>query len=501
MRRSARRSVAGCPRVAPVLFAALAVFTFASTAAAFSATAPNTSGRYAVPATREHLSTNAASPVVHDNEVMALAPHDGRLFAATDQWEYPGPDTYGQVLVKDSARAPWRVFEATQSLRVQALDSFAIPRDQGLGGGHSLLITQAIVNGRSQLLWLLDGSKAFTGSFALATKGADVRSFGAHESGGVWSVYAGVAPTGILRGTWSRTRHTLVWSATPELVAAPPGSPGLKTQKVTGFADCAGAVYVTINTKLYRRNDGVLPPGVARWILVYQEPPVGPFNSGLRGVSCATHAGKPVLLISTEGNGNVYRLGQLPHRRLAKAPRPLVPILEFTPKAAIARMLANEGTHIPASGPESIGYVIAAYNNFETVTIDGAARQLFGMEWKYKTSCPANRTCDPAGYDAVACFAVRTDHRSAPTYELRCLSGPSMTPAKHVSNPVHTGEAFVSIRTIKASPFGDGRIYYGGYDCDFHPADGAAWVASSTQDALRLGVRARPVPPGLQGRG
>ena len=31
----------------------------------------------------------------------------------------------------------------------------------------------------------------------------------------------------------------------------------------------------------------------------------------------------------------------------------------------------------------------------------------------------------------------------------------------------------MSIRTIKPSPFGDGRIYYGGYDNDFHPADGA----------------------------
>ena len=53
-------------------------------------------------------------------------------------------------------------------------------------------------------------------------------------------------------------------------------------------------------------------------------------------------------------------------------------------------------------------------------------------------------------------------------------------------SPVRSGQAFVSVRTIALSPFGDGRIYYGGYDTDFSPADGAAWIASSTTSALRL---------------
>ena len=48
-----------------------------------------------------------------------------------------------------------------------------------------------------------------------------------------------------------------------------------------------------------------------------------------------------------------------------------------------------------------------------------------------------------------------------------------------VSGPMAT-------RTIKASPFGDGRLYYGGYDCNFHPADGAAWIGVSTLSATQL---------------
>jgi hypothetical protein len=44
----------------------------------------------------------------------------------------------------------------------------------------------------------------------------------------------------------------------------------------------------------------------------------------------------------------------------------------------------------------------------------------------------------------------------------------------------------VSIRTIAPSPFRDDRIYYGGYDCNFFPADGTAWIARSRKGAIHL---------------
>jgi hypothetical protein len=457
---------------------------------------------YAVAAVREKLTRDSSSSVSHDNEVMALAAHSGRLFAATDQWEYSGQAAYGQVLVKNSSHSPWKVFERTRSTRVQVLDSFPIPSDQGLGTGHSLLITQAIVDGRSRIQWLLDGARSFTPShsFALSGVGDDVRSLGAHESGGVWAVYAGVNPTGILRGTWSRNKHTLVFGPKPELTAAPPKSLGLKTRKVTAFADCGGALYVTINTRLYRRNDGPLRHGVARWVLVYQEPPVGSFNSGLRGLSCITHRGTPSLLVSTEGNGDVYRFDHLTRGRIDAAASAgpghgvsgLVPVLEFSPIPALRRMLAAEGTAVPATGRGSIDYVIAAYNNFETVKIDGINRQLFGVEHAYLGACPAGRTCGPTAFgattfDAAACFAIRTDRGTSITYALRCLSGPSFkSTGAQSGQPIRGGQAFVSIRTIKPSPFAPGQLYYGGYDCNFFPADGTAWVGSSTKAALDL---------------
>ena len=182
---------------------------------------------YAVPAVREQLATNSRSPVVHDNEIMALAPQGDRLFAATDQWEYSGPSAYGQILVKNSASSPWTIFEQTQSTRVQALDSFPIPSDQGLGAGHSLLVTQAIVNDHSEIQWLLDGATSFAANdaFILSSPNAAVRSFGADESDGVWAIYAGVGPTGILQGIWSPTKHTLAFNPEPELSGATPDHP------------------------------------------------------------------------------------------------------------------------------------------------------------------------------------------------------------------------------------------------------------------------------------
>jgi hypothetical protein len=455
------------------------------------------SGSLGVVAEREAYTTDPSSPVIHDTETNALVPQGHRLFAATDQWEYPGPNAYGQVLVKDQANGPWRVFEQTQGLRVQALDSFLIPADQGLGRGRSLLVTQAVLHGRSAVQWALDGAQAFapSDSYELSSAADDVRAFGAHEADGQWAVYAGVNPTGILRGVWSPEQHTVVFGPTPELSVSS-GAPGVPAQKVTGFANCGGALYATINTNLYRRNDGNLPAGVARWVRVYKEPPVGMHNSGLRGISCVSHDDSPSLLLSTEGTGNVYRFDDLPGGQI-DAPRaaatPWVPNLEFSPIAAIRQMLTENGTAVPASGGGSIGYVIAAYNNgdFQSVNLDGRNRQIFGFEWGYVGSCPQTRTCGPVAFggvhfDAAACFALRTPAGSRQSYELHCLSGSDFRLSGEVSNPIRAGQAFVSIRSIVPSPFDDDRLYYGGYDCNFHPADGTAWVATSTLSAIHV---------------
>jgi hypothetical protein len=40
-------------------------------------------------------------------------------------------------------------------------------------------------------------------------------------------------------------------------------------------------------------------------------------------------------------------------------------------------------------------------------------------------------------------------------------------------------------------PFDDGCLSYGFYDNNFYPADGTAWVASSTPEALHLSASSK----------
>ena len=414
-------------------------------------------GSYAVAARRQPLTTNAKSPVAHDTETEALVAHSGRLFAATGQWEYPGPSAFGQVLVKRSRTGPWTVFEQTQSLRVQALDSFPIPSDQGLGPGHSLLVTQAIVAGKSRIQWLLDGANSFSlrNSYVLPA-GADIRAFGAHESGGVWSVYAGVRPTGVLQGVWSPARRTLVFSSKPELTVAPPGSPGAVTQKDTGFADCAGALYTTINTTLYRRNDGALPSGIPRWVPVYRAPPVGAHNSGLRGITCLPITGRRPsssrrrATAMCTGSTISHGASSTPQRVRARVRSPTgwCRRSSSNPSPPSVRCWRLRERPSRRAGRGSIVYVIAAYNNgdFQTMKVGGVERQVFGFEWGYQGVCPTTQKCGPIAsgvvhFNASACFAVRTDQGQSPTYTLRCLSGPTLTTIG---------------RGVQADPFGTG---------------------------------------------
>ena len=43
----------------------------------------------------------------------------------------------------------------------------------------------------------------------------------------------------------------------------------------------------------------------------------------------------------------------------------------------------------------------------------------------------------------------------------------------------------MEIRTIQPSPFADGQVYFGGYDCNFYSADGTAWIAHGSLRDVR----------------
>src|SRR5580658_7284611 len=80
----------GARRPGPRATVLISVLSLAAcTSPATTATTTRLAAAYAVPALREPLTTDAASPVAHDTETDALVEHDGRLYATTDQLGVP----------------------------------------------------------------------------------------------------------------------------------------------------------------------------------------------------------------------------------------------------------------------------------------------------------------------------------------------------------------------------------------------------------------------------
>ena len=178
---------------------------------------------------------------------------------------------------------------------------------------------------------------------------------------------------------------------------------------------------------------------------------MGPFNSGLRGISCVSHGrGHPHCSFLTEGTGDVYRLdhlptGQLPDTGTVSLSHPypgMVSTLEFTPATAIRHLLATEGTTVPATGRGSIDYVIAAYNNFETMQINGSTRQLFGLEFGFSAGRPKAQICAPSGFDAPR---FRRPHRQRWVADLRAAL-PHRPPVQAPSETAEPGPLRTGLR-------------------------------------------------------
>ena len=131
----------------------------------------------------------------------------------------------------------------------------------------------------------------------------------------------------------------------------------------------------------------------------------------------------------------------------------LVQTAEFPPIPAIRRMLATQGTTVPATGAGSIDYVIAAYNNFETDEVGGVERQLFGFEWALSRVLPADADLRMPRPFFRCSGVLRRPYRSRTVARpMSCVaSAARVHPLRHqVSNPIRSGQAFVSIRTHRA---------------------------------------------------
>lgn len=423
----------------------------------------------AVPATVELLAERGGA-LAAATETVRLARHAGALWASTSQWKAPEPGG-GAVLRKRGPEAPWTVVLRSDQRRVMALESFTVPARRNGGAAAEVLLTQARVDGRSELRWLVGDADDLSGRFPLESARADARSLGGHAEGDGFAFYAGVRPTGILRGEWRPEPGTIAWSREAELAVGG----GRIDRKVTGFASCGGAMWATVRETLYRRREGDLASGAERWSRVYTAPVENARNSGLRGLTCIEHDGGPALLVAKEGRGEILRFDARGDEESSRADGSLSPVVEADLRELVHESLRATGHALPARGRGAVGYVLPAYNEMLEIA-DGV--YLTGVEWSYRGGrCPETRVCQPERtFDAAACTLRRERRASGAAWSLACLGGEA-TPAPSVNVPVRPGESFVAVRALRPSPWVPGDLYLAGYDANFVASEGTAWIA------------------------
>ena len=136
-------------------------------------------------------------------------------------------------------------------------------------------------------------------------------------------------------------------------------------------------------------------------------------------------------------------------------------------------------------GDPYIAYVIAGYNNILAVPrSDGSTNHIIGymiLLWGMATyQHPISYQIAAAGGSRTAYYAGSgyLIRRSPRIYESRTLGGPRRCPTLE-QNPI-----FVAARAYALSPFPQGGVYFGGFDCNFFVSYNSAWVYWGSKEAV-----------------
>jgi len=153
-------------------------------------------------------------------------------------------------------------------------------------------------------------------------------------------------------------------------------------------------------------------------------------------------------------------------------------------------------TCVPKPAKENLGddtafiaYVIAAYNNILAIPqSDGSTVHLIGYQillWGMATyKHPVSYQMKAAGgsrtaYYAGAGYLIRRRPLEGPVaYESRTIMGPRRCPTLE-QHPIH-----IATRAYALSPFPEGGVYFGGYDCNYFVSYDTAWIVWGSMAAV-----------------
>jgi len=405
-----------------------------------------------------------AGEAVGGTEIIHLVSHQGRLYAGNGYWM----DTVGyaripwaQVLVLDSPEGTWKVDCALgpRHLRVTLLKSVTFWTD-GAGGPLAAPVNLLIAGSdqyipgpppvrRETNLWTRhDDTNTWTKTTLHAGRQyrRSVRAAIVHRdrATGVDRLFVAAGALGICSGVYDANLPGRIrWDRVPEL--------GPLAIRPMSFAEANGNLYASAGTAVYRRVDGRSP----QWVKVYSDDTPEHWElGGIRGLTAVpspTGDGESLLFSHTN---RIIRLDPADDHKASVELR-------------IDHLLAR------AWGCRVRGGIIAAYSGMLPLTdpATGQTVHIIGVQgrvWGEPTF---------GGWYPGGSYLIRYADR---TYRLMEVGG-RWKPGRPM---------LVAVRTYAMSPFrGDvGKVYFGGFDANFHDAHDTAWIFRASVDTV-LGLR------------
>ena len=397
-------------------------------------------------------SFKATEQGIGGTEIVHLVTHKDRLFAGNGYWMDPrAPNIpWSQVLVLDSRDGSWRVDLALEPehLRVTTLKSVTFTTDGAgqaltppvnllLAGSDSVSETHIWTRADDRKTWVkttLQGDPKLQRSTRALIVHRDRQT-------GVDRIFVAAGALGIYSGVYDFAQPgKIAWDTTAEL--------GPVTIRPMSFAEANGQLYASVGVAVFRRNDGPTPA----WEKVYSDHTPEHWDlGGIRGLT---------VVASPNGGGESLLFSHTDR------------IIRIDPDnqhhATIElkiRELLEQNWNTPVTG-----HIIAAFSDMLPLKDPATGRQVLvmGVEGQIEAGAKDKqyRPDTYGGWYAGGSYLIRESDRS---YRLKEVNG-RWSPGK---------PKLVAPRANVVSPFPEDAgnyVYFGGFDCNFFPAQDTAWI-------------------------
>ena len=415
------------------------------------------------------------------SEIMHLAAHKGKLYAANGYWkdgrweDATGADKQSaQVLRLDTANGSWQVDldmgassgAGKRYMKGNILKSVTFTRDahgNRLSPPRNLLVMAAGDVTSHASVWVRnDAAGNWIGSVVKSGSGAggvrwvprDMEIY-RDKVTGIERIFLLLGNPGIISGIYDATQPSKIrWDADVEFPAS-----GTFSTRPLGITEANGKLYFSVGGVIYGRSDGAKPTYSKILDLGGR---VNTDAGGIRGLTTIANPngpGESILFLWAPGGrsiGQVKRLDPDGHDGYSTHDE------------------ANMRDLMSAQLGVEVGYTLGGHNEMypfvhpatgETVHIigfQGRAKGIDHLKWKR------------SGLYAGAMYAIRTAERTYTVNEVNGAYAPG-------------GPILVSPRAFARSPFGDNMLFVGGHDCSNKRSDNMAWIFKAPlETALNL---------------